>query len=361
MVAPGAEWGGNVSAELTIGSRPVGSGQPCFVIAEAGVNHNGSLELAKKLVDAAVEAGADAVKFQTFKAERLAGRDAPKADYQLRTTDPGESQFDMLKKLELPDDAYPELFRYCADRRILFLSTPFDEEAADFLDALGVAAFKVPSGEVTNLPFLEHVAKKGKPVILSTGMCYLGEVEAAVRALEEAGASELAILHCTSNYPADPSSVNLRAMLTMGEAFGRPIGYSDHTEGIEVSLAAVALGAAIIEKHFTTDRNLPGPDQKASLEPLELKAMIAGIRVVEAALGSARKAPSAAELSTAAVARKSLFAAREIPAGTKLDRTMVIARRPGTGVSPALLSTMMGKRARRLVHDGDSLRPEDFE
>lgn len=343
---------------IEIAGRHVGAGHSCFIMAEAGVNHNGSLRMARGLVDAAVEAGADAVKFQTFNAERLVSPMAPKAEYQLQTTDGAESQLDMLRRLELSPDAHRELQGYCKDRGILFMSTPFDEESADFLDDLGVAVFKIPSGEVTNLPFLSHVARKGKPLIVSTGMSYLDEVEQAVRAIEAAGNHSFVLLHCVSSYPTDPADVNLRAMHTLSTAFGMPVGYSDHTKGIEVALAAVALGACVIEKHFTLDRSLPGPDHRASVEPDELAAMVQGIRAVEAALGHGRKEPAPCEAKTAAVARKSLVAARDIPAGTTLTEELISIKRPGTGLPPAMRSHLVGRTVRIPVRAGALLTLE---
>jgi len=301
------------------------------------------------LVDVAAEGGADAVKFQTFKAEKIATASAPKAQYQQQTTDKSESQLDMLKRLELSAGAFRELYDYCNSKRILFLSTPFDEESADLLDELGVVAFKIPSGEITNLPFLTHVARKGKPVILSTGMSWLGEVETAVRTLTETGNSSLAILHCVSNYPAEPRDANLMAMRTLSEAFGAPVGFSDHTLGMEVALAAVALGACVIEKHFTLDRDLPGPDHRASLEPREIKALVQGIRTVESALGDGRKVPQSAELNTASVARKSLAAAHDIPINTILSLEDVAVKRPGTGLVPSMMPFFLGRKVRVAV------------
>lgn len=336
----------------------IGSGYPCFIIAEAGVNHNGSLEMARQLVDVAVRAGANAVKFQTFKAERLATPDAPKAEYQVQATDAAESQYEMLRQLELSPQAHHELMNYCRKKGILFMSTPFDEENADFLDDLGIAAFKVPSGEITNLPFIAHVARKGKPLIVSTGMAYLSEVEAAVRTIEEVGNRDFILLHCVSNYPADPADANLRAMQTMEMAFGAPVGYSDHTLGIEASLAAVALGACILEKHFTLDRNLSGPDHRASVEPDELATLVQGIRNVEAALGHGRKEPAASEANTAAVARKSLVAARDIPTGTKLTGELMAIKRPGTGLPPAMRPYLVGRTVRVDVQGGALLTLE---
>jgi N-acetylneuraminate synthase len=337
---------------IDIGSRRVGSGQLCFIIAEAGVNHNGSLEMARHLVDAAVEAGADAVKFQTFKAEHLVTPNAPKADYQLQTTDADESQRDLLHRLELSPEAHQDLLGYCKEKAILFMSTPFDEESADYLHELGVEVVKIPSGEITNLPFVAHVARKNMPMIVSTGMASLGEVEMAVRAMEEAGNMDIVLLHCVSNYPSDPADVNLNAMRTMALAFNVPVGYSDHTVGIEVAIAAVALGACVIEKHLTLDRKLPGPDHQASSEPDEFRMLVKGIRTVEKSLGHGRKEPAAGEADTAAVARKSIVAARDIPAGTKLTTEMVVIRRPGTGLPPAMLPYLIGLRARTTILAG---------
>ena len=328
---------------IEITGRPVGPGHPCFIIAEAGVNHNSDIDQAKKLVDVAAASGADAVKFQTFKAERLASVSAPKAGYQLRTTDNSESQFEMLKKLELSAEAHQELWVHCQELGLVFLSSPFDEISADLLEDLGVAAFKIPSGEITNWPYLRHVASKGKPMIMSTGMSTLGEVDDAVRIVHESGCQELVVLHCVSNYPADPADINLRAMQTMSAAFDIPVGYSDHTTGIEVALAAVSLGATVIEKHFTLDRSLPGPDQEASLEPSELKAMISGIRSIESAMGDGRKAPVPSEASTAAVARKSLVAAKDIPAGVRLDESLLTVKRPGVGLPPSMMPSVLGR------------------
>lgn len=340
---------------IQIGNKLVGPGQPVFVIAEAGVNHNGDLKLARALVDVAVEAGADAVKFQTFRADRLVTPEAPKAEYQLQNTGDTESQFEMLRRLELSAEAHRELQSYCHERGIIFLSTPFDEEAVDLLDEMGVAAFKISSGDLTNSPLLEQVASKGKPVILSTGMSELAELIEAVSVLNTAGCENPVLLHCVSNYPAEPAEVNLRAMQTMRSAFDVPVGFSDHTEGIDVALAAVALGACVIEKHFTLDRKLPGPDHRASLEPTELRELVRSIRRVEAALGTGRKVPAASEIETTKVARRSLVAARDIPAGSILERDMVVMRRPGTGMSPAMIETLLGRRAVREIAGGTLL------
>ncbi len=343
---------------IDIAGRLVGPGYPCLVIAEAGVNHNGRLDLARQLVDVAVQAGADAVKFQTFTAETLATVSAPKARYQADAVGVDGSQYEMLQKLELSSDDHADLAAYCRTKGILFLSSPFDEASADLLQTLGIPAFKIPSGEITNLPLLAHIARKGKPLLISTGMASLGEVEAAVGAVEAAGNKAMALLHCVSAYPADPASVNLRAMGTLAKAFGLPVGYSDHTLGIEVALAAVALGACVIEKHFTLDRRLPGPDHAASAEPHELAALVKGIRTIEAALGDGRKVPAAAEAETAAVARKSLVAVQPIPAGTVLTQELIAARRPGTGLPPAMLPYVLGRRTRCDISPGALLRLE---
>ena len=346
---------------VQIGKKAIGPQEPVFVIAEAGVNHNGDLELARALVDLAVDAGADAVKFQTFHADRLATADAPKAGYQLKTTGDAESQLEMLRRLELSANAHRELDAYCRERGILFLSTPFDEEAVDFLDELGVPAFKISSGDLTNSPLLEHVAGKRKPVILSTGMSQLSEVIEAVSVLNAAGCENPVLLHCVSNYPADAADVNLRAMQTMRAAFDLNVGFSDHTEGMDVAVAAVALGACVIEKHFTLDRALPGPDHRASLEGEELRELVRSIRRVETALGSGRKQPAASEIETARVARRSLVAARAIPAGVSLKREMVVLRRPGTGFPPTALHTLLGRITVREIAGGAILEESMFE
>lgn len=332
----------------------MGPGHPCFVIAEAGVNHNGDIEKAFCLIDAACDAKADAVKFQTFKAKHLVAGYAPKAGYQRKTTGAG-SQFDMLKKLELSFPDFQRLKNYCDKKGILFLSTPFDEESADFLEEIGVAIFKIPSGELTNLPFLSYVAKKKKRMIVSTGMSCLEEVEAAVKTIRQANSRQLVLLHCVSQYPAKPQHVNLKAMETLREEFKLPVGYSDHTLGIDIALAAAALGACVIEKHFTLDRNLPGPDHKASLNPEELKSMVLGIRNVETALGSGKKEPAAGERDVASVSRRSLVAARTIPLGTRLSMEWIAIRRPGTGISPTELFRVMGKTVKKEIPEGDLL------
>lgn len=346
---------------FTIRDRKIGPGAPCFVIAEAGVNHNGDIELAKKLVEAAAAAGADAVKFQTFAAERLATATAPKADYQKRTTGTEESQFEMLKKLELSEEAHAVLLRHCEKHGILFLSTPFDEKSADLLRRIGVAAIKTPSGELTNLPYLGHVASFGLPLIVSTGMANLAEVEAAVGTIAAAGAPPLSLLHCVSNYPTAPAEVNLRAMATLAAAFGVPVGFSDHTEGNPIALAAVARGACVIEKHLTLDRTLPGPDHQASIEPEEFAALVRGIRAIELALGDGRKRPTAGETKVAAVARRSVVAAHALPAGRVLALDDLALRRPGTGLAPAMLPQVVGRKLKLPVQAGDLLAWSQLE
>lgn len=340
---------------IVINGRAVGPGHPCLIIAEAGVNHNGDLDTAFRLVDAAIASGADVVKFQTFQTASLVTPTAAKADYQQQATGADESQYAMLKRLELPFDAFRQLMRYCRRKRILFLSTPFDEESADFLDRLGVAAFKIPSGELTNLPFLKRVAGYRKPMIVSTGMASLAEVNTAVRTIRETGPAALALLHCVSSYPADPATVNLRAMQTMATAFRVPIGFSDHTAGLEIAAAAVALGACIVEKHFTLDRRQVGPDHQASIEPHELAALVRTLRNVERALGDGHKRPELCETSVSRAARKSLVAARDLPAGTLLEECHLVVRRPGTGLSPALLPKVCGRVLRVAVAQGTPL------
>jgi N,N'-diacetyllegionaminate synthase len=346
---------------ISIGARVVGLDRPCFVIAEAGVNHNGDLAMAHALVDAAKAAGADAVKFQTFSAERLVSRTAPKAEYQLGQTDPSESHFEMLRHLELSESDHRELIAHCRDRALLFMSTPFDEEAADLLDELDVPAYKIPSGEITNLPFLAHVAAKQRPIILSTGMSTLAEVEEAVQCLRKNGAGNLVLLQCVSNYPAHPADINLRAMATMAAAFGLAVGYSDHTNGIEIALAAAALGACVIEKHFTLDRNLPGPDHRASLEPGELTSLIEGIRQIESALGNGVKQPAAAELVNLSIARKSVHWRHALERGAVVRAADLIALRPATGLAPGRVPSLVGRSLRRSVSAGEMVSEEDFQ
>jgi len=334
-----------------------------FIIAEAGVNHNGSLELAKKLVDVAVEAGADAVKFQTFKAESVISKYAPKAEYQKKTTGEDENQLQMVKKLELPYEAFEELYRYCQQKGIIFMSTPFDIESARFLKELGLEIFKIPSGEITNYPLLKEIGSYKKRVILSTGMADLGEIEDALDVLIEAGTprENIVVLHCNTEYPTPYEDVNLRAMLTIKEAFKVRVGYSDHTLGIEVPIAAVAMGAEVIEKHFTLDKNLPGPDHKASLEPHELKAMVRAIRNIEKALGNGIKKPSPSEKKNIIVARKSIVAKRDIKKGELLTEENLTTKRPATGLSPMMWEEIIGKRANKDIAKDTPLQMGDIQ
>jgi N,N'-diacetyllegionaminate synthase len=327
---------------FVVRDRVLGEG-PAFLIAEAGVNHNGDLDLAHRLVDAAADAGADAVKFQTFRTDALVSEAAPKARYQVETTGGGESQRAMLARLELSREAHAALRDHAARRGLVFFSTPFDEASADLLDRLGVELLKVPSGEVTNLPLLRHLAAKRRPILLSTGMCTLEEVATAVDTLRAAGDPPLAILHCVSAYPAPAADTNLRAMDTLRARFDVPVGLSDHTLGIEIALAAVARGAAVLEKHLTLDRTLPGPDHRASLEPADFAALVRGARAIEAALGDGVKRPMPSELDTRAVARRSLVAARALPAGHRLTRDDIAIKRPGTGIPPADVDRLVGR------------------
>lgn len=318
-----------------------------FIIAEAGVNHNGCLDLAKKLIDVAVKSEANAVKFQTFKAELCISKDAKKADYQKQTTSAEESQFEMVKKLELDVAAHKELIAYCEDKNILFLSTPFDHDSIELLNDLGLETFKIPSGEITNLPFLRHIGRFDKRIILSTGMANLGEVEAAIHVLVGAGTqrSKITVLHANTEYPTPMQDVNLKAMQTLGQAFNLDYGYSDHTNGIEVPIAAVAMGASVIEKHFTLDKNMEGPDHKASLEPHELCAMVQAIRNIEQALGSPIKQPSPSEEKNKAIARKSLVAKTSIKQGEIFTKDNLAIKRPGTGINPMRWDEFLGSKA----------------
>lgn len=315
-----------------------------FIIAEAGVNHNGSIKLAKKLIDIAVEAKVDAVKFQTFKANNLVSKNAQKAEYQKQTTDSQESQFDMLKKLELDVETHKELISYCNGKKILFLSTPFDHDSIELLNDLGLQIFKIPSGEITNLPYLRHIGSLNKKVILSTGMANIGEIEDALDILIDAGTKKenITVLHANTMYPTPMEDVNLKAMVTIGNTFEIVYGYSDHTLGIEVDIAAVAMGASCIEKHFTLDKTMEGPDHKASLEPEELIAMVKAIRNIELALGSSIKKPSKSETPNIQIARKSIVAKTTINRGEILSEENLSIKRPGNGTSPMRWDEVVG-------------------
>ena len=318
-----------------------------LIIAEAGVNHNGSVELAKKFIDVAVKADADYVKFQTFKAETLVTQTADKSEYQKGLTSEDETQFEMIKKLELDRKAHDDLIDYCKTKDIQFLSTAFDHGSIDLLAELDIPLFKIPSGEITNLPYLRHIGRMGKPIIMSTGMSTLEEVRDALSILLDTGAEKdkITILHCNTEYPTPMEDVNLKAMLTMGNELGINVGYSDHTLGIEVPIAAVALGATVIEKHFTLDRNLPGPDHAASLEPQELKEMVSTIRNIEKAMGDGIKKPSSSEIKNIPIARKSIVAKKTIKKGELFSKGNLTIKRPGTGISPMEWDNLMGKRS----------------
>ncbi|WP_309146631.1 N-acetylneuraminate synthase [Aliarcobacter cryaerophilus] len=318
-----------------------------FIIGEAGVNHNGSLELAKQLIDIAVEAGVDAVKFQTFKAEKVISKFAKKAEYQIQTTGKQESQLEMVKKLELDVESHRILMNYCQEKNIMFLSTPFDHDSIELLTDLGLEIFKIPSGEITNLPYLRHIGRLDKKVILSTGMANIGEIEDALNILINAGTKKenITVLHANTEYPTPMEDVNLKAMVTIGNTFDIAFGYSDHTLGIEVDIAAVALGASCIEKHFTLDCTMEGPDHKASLEPDELKAMVKAIRNIELALGSSIKKPSKSESKNKSIARKSIVAKKDIKKGEILCENNLAIKRPGNGISPMRWDEIVGSVA----------------
>lgn len=318
-----------------------------LIIAEAGDNHNGSRELAFRLIDKAVEAGADCVKFQTFITEEIISKRAEKAEYQKAATGSDESQYQMVKKLELSFEQFRELQKYAEKRGITFLSTPFDIPSVEFLDSINIPCFKIPSGEITNLPYLIKIAETGRDVIMSTGMAELNEIESAINILREHGSGDISLLHCNTEYPTPYEDVNLRAMLTLKEKFGVRVGYSDHTQGIEVPIAAVALGAEIIEKHFTLDHNMEGPDHKASLEPDELKQMVDGIRKTEKALGNGIKTASPSEKKNIQIARKSIVARRNIEKGEILTEENLAVKRPGNGISPMRWYEVIGTKAIR--------------
>lgn len=319
-----------------------------IIIAEAGVNHNGSIELAKKMVEVAKECGVDYIKFQTFKAENIANKFAVQAEYQKKNLHRDSTQLDMLRRLELSEDDFIILKEFCNKVGVKFMSTPFDLESIDFLSGLNMEYMKVPSGEITNLPYLRKIASKGIPVIMSTGMCRLGEIESALDVLYDGGltSDEITLLHCNTEYPTPMSDVNLQAMQTLRSAFGTKVGYSDHTKGIEVPIAAVAMGATVIEKHFTLDKTLPGPDHVASLNPIELKAMIGAIRNIECAIGTPIKQVSSSERKNITVARKSIVAAKNIRAGEIFTVQNLTVKRPGSGVSPMLWDSIIGKIAK---------------
>ncbi|WP_432662688.1 N-acetylneuraminate synthase [Wukongibacter baidiensis] len=318
-----------------------------FIIAEIGVNHNGDINLAKKLIDAAKDAGADSVKFQTFKAKNIVSKYAEKANYQKETTDNKESQFNMIQNLEMSFKDFEILKSYCDEKEILFMSTPFDIESIKFLDEIGLDIFKIASGEITNLPYLKEIGKLKKKIIISSGMATLGEIEDALEILKEAGTVDITVLHCNTEYPTPMEDVNLKAMNTIKEAFKVEVGYSDHTVGIEVPVAAVAMGAQVIEKHFTLDKNMEGPDHRASLEPDELKAMVKQIRNIEKALGDGIKRPSESEMKNKNIVRKSIVARRDIKKGEKFTKENITVKRPGLGISPMRWYEVIGREANK--------------
>jgi N,N'-diacetyllegionaminate synthase len=344
---------------VDLAERRIGPGHPCFVIAEAGVNHNGSVEMARQLVDAAAAAGVDAVKFQTFKARKVISASAPKAEYQQANTGNGESQLEMAERLELTEEEHRMVFAHCADRGILYLSSPFDDESVDLLVDMGVAAFKIGSGELTNHLLLRNVARRGKPVLLSTGMANSREIRDAMAVIRDSGDPPVALFHCVSNYPAAPADCNLAAMATIRSEFHVPVGWSDHTLGTHISVAAVARGAELLEKHFTLDRSLPGPDHLASLEPDELAELVRTVRDTEAAIGTSVKRRQASEENTASVARRSVHAARDIPAGHLIEHCDVELLRPGGGIPGNDIGKVVGRRAVRLIPAGVVLQLDD--
>ncbi len=331
---------------INIDNKKISDKSPVFIIAEAGVNHNGSFEMAKRLIDVAKRAGADAVKFQTFKAKDLAVKHAKKESY-MKTKD--KNQYDMLSRLELSNEDYKNLALYCKKKNIIFLSTPYDEPSADFLEKLNVSAFKIGSGEITHIPLIEHVAKKGLPVIISTGASNISEVSEAVRAIKRQGNNKIILLHCTSYYPAPFDQINLRVIQTLQKLFGVIVGYSDHTQGIAASIGAVALGARVIEKHFTSDKNLEGPDHKASIEPKELKELILNIRNIEKALGTPEKRPTKVEHEEITLGRRSIVASRNIIKGEIITSDMLAVKRPGTGLAPKYITKLIGKTAKNNI------------
>jgi len=353
--------------EIKIGNKTIGENHPVFIIAEAGVNHNGDFELAKKLIDAAKDSGADAVKFQTFKTENVVTKHAGMAEYQEKNTGKKETMLEMIKKLEISYDEFKELKNYCNEKGIMFLSTPHSDDAIDFLDPL-MPLYKVASGDLTNFPFLEKIAKKDKPIILSTGMATMEEVIEAVNVIKKSGNNQIILLHCTSNYPCDLEDVNLRAMLTLKEKTSLLVGYSDHTIGLYASKLACKLGAVVIERHFTIDKNLPGPDHKASLSPEELKELVIAIKnkdydipeeKKELILGYPEKKPTEKEIPIAQLVRKSIVAKADIPEGIIITKDMLIIKRPGTGIPSKYINNIIGKKAKTLIKE-DTLLLKDY-
>jgi N,N'-diacetyllegionaminate synthase len=346
---------------LSIGTSRIGPGERCFIIAEVGVNHNGCVRMAHRLIEYAAVNQANAVKFQTFNPEKLVSPIAPKATYQHASTWRKESQLEMLRSLLLPESCYPDLIRHSADLGLVFISTPFDEDSSDFLESLGVPAFKISSGDLTNLPLLGHLANKHLPLIVSTGMASLEEVDTAVEVIASHDNSLVALLHCVSNYPALPEDCNLRAIETLRHRFGVPVGWSDHTQGLDIATAAVALGADILEKHLTLSSNLPGPDHSASLAPEDFGEMVKAIRRVELALGNGAKRRVRSEEAIAVVARRSLHWSNGLSVGAIVRREDLIALRPGTGISPSQREGLIGRKLKRPVREAEMVSESDLE
>lgn len=334
---------------------------PTYIIAEGGVNHNGKLEIAKRLVKEAKGCGADAIKFQTFNADKLASKYASKASYQKSHKSSNSSQLNMLKRLQLRQHEFKLLSELCIENGITFLSSPFDEASADFLDSIGMSVFKIPSGEITNYPFLKYIARKGKPIIISTGMSYLGEVEKALNTIEQEGNRQITILHCVTEYPAPVNEINLRAIITLKEAFKLPVGYSDHTVGIEIPIAAVAIGATVIEKHFTLNSRMYGPDHKSSMEPDLFKEMVRCIRNTESALGDGIKKPANCEMDNIALVRKSIHTANPLKAGHKISEKDLTLKRPGIGLDPSMISFLIGRKIKNRIGSDTPITLLDLE
>ncbi len=350
-----------MSKTIKLRRKTIGEGAPVFIVAEAGVNHNGDTELALELVRQAKKSGADCVKFQTFKAGTVTTRQSPKAAYQLKTTDPQESQFEMLKKLELSENIYPRLISLCQELDIQFLSTPYHFSDVDFLNGLNVDAFKIASGQLVESPFLKYIAKLNKPIILSTGMSTVEEIRESLEAVRTTGNDQVILLQCTTNYPSAIEDANLRAMVSMRDDLNVLVGYSDHTQSHFSAYTAVALGAVIVEKHFTLDRTLPGPDHSSSLEPDEFRNLVRGIREIEKALGSPMKKPTAAELKNLTWMRRSIAAMKDIPAGMMIRRDDLVFKRPATGLQPKMLEEIVGKRAKKNIQKDTILTEELIE
>ncbi len=346
--------------QIRIGQKIISEEHPVFIIVDAGVNHNGDLDLAKKLIDAAARSGADAVKFQTFNPDTLITKTAKRAKYQEKNIGGEETQYEMLKRLMLKREYHPSLKDYAEDKGLIFLSTPFSLDDADYLYDLGIPAFKVGSTDCNNIPYLKHIAKKGLPIILSTGMSSLEEVKESVLAIQNEGNDQIVVLHCTTNYPTAMEEVNLKVMDTLARELGTLVGYSDHTQGIEVPIAAAARGARIIEKHFTLDRNMEGPDHKASLEPGELEAMIRAVNNIEKSLGSGIKEPAPSELEVAEVARKSIVAGTDIPKGSVLSKNMLVLKRPGIGLKPAIIEELIGRKTKEDIKKDELIKWEQI-